>query len=149
MDAGHEARLLADAATLTGAQALGVATTALAGDIRGVFSPKHAVAGVVAKGGGFNATARALAKIANENAESWLRAIIEAGGRLRCDPGGGAGRVCRPFRGRIPRRQGHRLRHDPDHADRGTGCSLALEWSFITVSPARRTLRHARACLPS
>ena len=79
MDAGHEARLLADAATLSGAQALGVATTALAGDIRGAVSPKHAVAGVVAKGGGFNATARALAKIANENAESWLRAIIEAG----------------------------------------------------------------------
>lgn len=35
--------------------------------------------GVVAKGGGFNQTARALAKIANENAESWLRTIIEAG----------------------------------------------------------------------
>ncbi len=38
-----------------------------------------AIAGVVAKGGGFNQTARALAKIANENAESWLRTIIEAG----------------------------------------------------------------------
>jgi hypothetical protein len=50
MDAGHEARLLADAATLSGAQALGVPTTALAGDIRGAFSPKHAVAGVVAEG---------------------------------------------------------------------------------------------------
>ena len=48
MDAGHEARLLADAATLTGAQALGVATTALAGDIRGAFSPKHAVVEAVA-----------------------------------------------------------------------------------------------------
>jgi sterol 3beta-glucosyltransferase len=70
MDAGHEERLLADAATLSGAQALGVPTTALAGDIRGAVSPKHAVAGVVAKEGGLNATARALAKIANENAES-------------------------------------------------------------------------------
>jgi hypothetical protein len=38
----------------------------------------HGVA-VPAKGGGFNDTTRALAKIANENAESWLRTIIEAG----------------------------------------------------------------------
>jgi sterol 3beta-glucosyltransferase len=79
MDAGHEARLLADAATLGSAQALGVPTTALAGDIRGTLSQDHAIAGVVAKGGGFNQTAHALAKIANENAESWLRTIIEVG----------------------------------------------------------------------
>jgi sterol 3beta-glucosyltransferase len=79
MDAGHEARLLADGATLGSAEALGVPTTALAGDIRGTLSQDRAIAGVVAKGGGFNTTARALAKIANENAESWLRTIIEAG----------------------------------------------------------------------
>ncbi len=80
LDAGHEARLLADAATLGGAHALGVPTTALAGDIRGALTPDRAVAaGVVAKGGGFSETARALAKIANENVDSWLRAIIEAG----------------------------------------------------------------------
>src|SRR5262245_42339269 len=54
MDAGHEARLLADAATLGSAQALGVPTTALAGDILGTLSQDHALAGVVAKGGGFN-----------------------------------------------------------------------------------------------
>ena len=68
MDTGHEARLLADAATLGTAQILGVPTTPLAGDIRGTLDPDHAIAGVVAKGGGFNETARALAKIANENA---------------------------------------------------------------------------------
>lgn len=79
MDARHEARLLADAATLGAAQALGVPTTALSGDIRGVLSRDHAVAGVVAKGGGFKNIARAMAKLANENAESWLRAIIETG----------------------------------------------------------------------
>ena len=79
MDRGHEARLLADAATLGSAQALGVPSAALAGDIRGTLSRDHAIAGVVAKGGGFNDTARALAKIANENAESWLRTIIAAG----------------------------------------------------------------------
>ena len=75
MDAGHEARLLADAATLGSAHALGVPATALNGDIRGILSADRAVA----KGGGFNETARVLAKIANENAESWLRTIIEAG----------------------------------------------------------------------
>ncbi|MFM0353831.1 glycosyltransferase [Paraburkholderia nemoris] len=79
MDAGHEARLLADAATLGSAHALGVPTAALAGDIRGTLSPNHAIAGVVAKGGGFNDTARALAKIANENTESWMRTIVEEG----------------------------------------------------------------------
>ena len=79
MDAGHEARLLADAATLASARALGVPTTPLAGDIRGALGRDHAIAAVVAKGGGFNQTARALSKIANENAASWLRSIIEAG----------------------------------------------------------------------
>jgi UDP:flavonoid glycosyltransferase YjiC (YdhE family) len=79
IDAGHEARLLADAATLGAPQALGVPTTALSGDIRGAISRDSVVAGVVAKGGGFNDTARALAKIANENAKSWLHAIIDAG----------------------------------------------------------------------
>jgi UDP:flavonoid glycosyltransferase YjiC (YdhE family) len=78
MDAGHETRLLADAGTLGSAEALGVPTTALAGDIRGALGRDPVLAGVVAKGGGFRDTARALAKIANENAEAWLRTIIEA-----------------------------------------------------------------------
>jgi UDP:flavonoid glycosyltransferase YjiC (YdhE family) len=73
MDAGHQARLLADAGTLAAAQALGVPTTPLGGDIRG------AIAGVIAKGGGYQDSARALAKIANEHTESWLRTIVEAG----------------------------------------------------------------------
>lgn len=75
MDAGHQARLLADAATLGSAEALGVPTTALAGDIRGYLGKDRAVA----KGGGFGDTTRALAAIANDNAESWMHAIIEAG----------------------------------------------------------------------
>ena len=44
-------------------------TTPLAGDIRGALAADGDVGGVVAKGGGFNATARALATIANANAE--------------------------------------------------------------------------------
>ena len=79
MDAGHEARLCADAATLGSAEALGVPTTPLAGDIRGALSPAPTIAGVVANGGGFNATARALAGIANEHAPSWLQVLIESG----------------------------------------------------------------------
>ncbi|CAG9268932.1 glycosyltransferase [Paraburkholderia unamae] len=79
MDAGHEAHLLADAATLGSARALGVPVTALAGDIRGTLSADQAISGVVAKGGGFNATARALANIANANAQAWMRTLVEAG----------------------------------------------------------------------
>ena len=89
LDAGHEARLLADAATLGSADALGVPTTALSGNIRGALGADHTIAGVVAKGGGFNDTARALASIANENAESWLRTTIEVG--EGCDAILGAG----------------------------------------------------------
>lgn len=79
IDAGHQAHLLADAATLGSARALGVPVTPLAGDIRGALDPQRSIGGVVAAGGGFNATARALAKIADEHAESWLRTLIEVG----------------------------------------------------------------------
>jgi UDP:flavonoid glycosyltransferase YjiC (YdhE family) len=79
IDAGHEAHLLADAATLGSAKALGVPVTALAGDIRGTLDPGRAIGGVVARGGGFNATARALARIANDHAASWMRTIVEVG----------------------------------------------------------------------
>jgi UDP:flavonoid glycosyltransferase YjiC (YdhE family) len=89
IDAGHQARLLADAATLGSARALGVPTTPLSGDIRGALAADRNVGGVVARGGGFNVTARALATIANENADSWLRAIIEVG--EGCDAILGAG----------------------------------------------------------
>lgn len=79
MDAGHQTRLLADEATLGSARLLGVPTTALTGDIRSTLRGDHAGSGLVAKGGGFSDTARALAKIANDNAEPWLRTIIDAG----------------------------------------------------------------------
>lgn len=78
IDAGHEVQLLADAGTLDSAQALSVPTAPLAGDIRATLN-KTSIAGTIARGGGFNVTVRALAKIANENSESWLRTIIEAG----------------------------------------------------------------------
>src|SRR5688572_5897712 len=78
MNSGHEARLLADRATLSNAEDLGVPTTALAGDIRGKLQPGGSIANVVEKQG-LNAMAKALAGIANANAEQWLRTIVEAG----------------------------------------------------------------------
>lgn len=78
MNAGHEARLLADRATLSTAETLGVPTTSLAGNIRGTLQPGGSIADVVEQQG-FNATAKALASIANANAEQWLRTIVEVG----------------------------------------------------------------------
>jgi UDP:flavonoid glycosyltransferase YjiC (YdhE family) len=61
MDAGHETQLLANAATLGSASALGVPNAPLAGDIRGIT------------------TAKPLAQLANSNAEAWMRATVAAG----------------------------------------------------------------------
>lgn len=78
MDAGHEARLLADAATLGTAHDLGVPTTALAGDIRGTLDARQSIGSVVSQGSTWKDATRALAAIANEHAESWLGTIIAA-----------------------------------------------------------------------
>ena len=83
LDAGHQVQLLADAATLGTARALEVQTVALAGDIRGVLASEAGIGRVVAKGAGFNDTARALASIANENTDSWLDAIVHVA--VGCD----------------------------------------------------------------
>jgi sterol 3beta-glucosyltransferase len=79
VDAGHEARLLADAATLGTAESLGLSTVALAGDILGTLRTDGSISRVVNQGGSFNRTARALAAIANANASAWLSAIVGAG----------------------------------------------------------------------
>jgi UDP:flavonoid glycosyltransferase YjiC (YdhE family) len=79
MDAGHEALLLADGATLGTAQSLGVRTMALAGDIRGTLQPSGSIARVVAKGSDFGGTAKVLAQIANAHAEAWMRSVVTAG----------------------------------------------------------------------
>jgi sterol 3beta-glucosyltransferase len=50
LDAGHEARLLADAATLGSADALGVPTTALRGNIRGAVGADHTIRGSCREG---------------------------------------------------------------------------------------------------
>ena len=75
MDAGHEAHLLADGATLGTATALGVPATPIAGDIRKALQPGS---GLFEKNSA-NHTARELARIANENAEHWLRTAVQIG----------------------------------------------------------------------
>lgn len=76
-NAGHDARLLADAGTLGGAHALGVPSTALAGDIRGALDPGQGIGTVIGGRSDLNATAKALGAIANAHAASWLRTILD------------------------------------------------------------------------
>lgn len=77
MDAGHGVHLLADGATLGTAAALGVPATPLAGDIREALQPGRA--SKLFDKHGANRTAVELARIANENAEPWLRSTVQAG----------------------------------------------------------------------
>ncbi len=76
IDAGHEAQLLADGATLGAAAALGVPTKALSGDIRGTLHETQALSELVRRGNRFTDTARALALMANANAESWMQNVV-------------------------------------------------------------------------
>lgn len=78
MDAGHEAHLLADGASLGTATALGVPATPIAGDIRKAMRHDGAAAGLFEKNSANN-TAKELARIANENAEHWLRSAVQFG----------------------------------------------------------------------
>jgi UDP:flavonoid glycosyltransferase YjiC (YdhE family) len=78
IDAGHEAHLLADGASLGTATALGVPATAIAGDIRGALRHDGATPGVFEKSGAGTA-AKELARIANANAEHWLRSAVQFG----------------------------------------------------------------------
>jgi UDP:flavonoid glycosyltransferase YjiC (YdhE family) len=77
MDAGHEMALLADAGTLGSARDLGVPHAALAGDIRGMLQPGNGVSSVVRGKSSLKATAQALALIANENADAWMRQVLD------------------------------------------------------------------------
>lgn len=77
MDAGYEVTLLADGGTLGSARDLGVPHAALAGDIRGALQSVSTISSVVAGKNNLNATAQALAHIANENAGTWMRQVLE------------------------------------------------------------------------
>jgi UDP:flavonoid glycosyltransferase YjiC (YdhE family) len=80
MDAGHDLTLLADGGTLNNAGGdLGhVPHAALAGDIRAALQPGSGVSSVVAGKNRLDATAQTLARIASENADAWMRQVLEA-----------------------------------------------------------------------
>jgi sterol 3beta-glucosyltransferase len=78
MDTGYEVILLADGGTLSSARHLGVPHAALAGDIRGTLQSVSSTSSVVAGKNSLNATAQALARIANENADAWMRHVLDA-----------------------------------------------------------------------
>jgi sterol 3beta-glucosyltransferase len=75
MDAGHDVILLADGGTLGSACDLGVPHAALAGNIRGAL--QSGISSAVAGKNSLNATAEAMARIANENADAWMRQVLE------------------------------------------------------------------------
>jgi len=77
-DAGHEVTLLAADGTLNSARDSGVPHAALFGDIRGVLQPGSGIASVISGNKSMNDTAKALARIANDNAASWMRQTLEA-----------------------------------------------------------------------
>ncbi|MDN7452473.1 glycosyltransferase [Burkholderia cenocepacia] len=78
LDAGHDVRLLADAATLGSAAALGVPSAPLSGDIRRAIAPEGALGDAVRGRGGFNDTSKALAAIANANTAAWMQEVADA-----------------------------------------------------------------------
>ncbi|PMS20876.1 glycosyltransferase [Trinickia dabaoshanensis] len=78
MDAGHETRLLADGATLHSAHALGVPCSPLSGDIKEALMPGASLGEIVGKHTGVQATAKALAAIANANTAAWMREVKTA-----------------------------------------------------------------------
>jgi sterol 3beta-glucosyltransferase len=78
IDAGHEARLLADRTTLHAAHALEVPCGPLSGDIKQALDPGQALGAIVGKRGGVQATAKALAAIANANTRAWMAEVKAA-----------------------------------------------------------------------
>jgi sterol 3beta-glucosyltransferase len=79
IDAGHDARLLADRTTLHAAHALDVPCAPLSGDIKRALDPGEALGAIVGKRGGAQATAKALAAIANANTRAWMAEVKAAG----------------------------------------------------------------------
>jgi sterol 3beta-glucosyltransferase len=77
--AGHDVQLLADRSTLHSAHKLGVPAAALSGDIQAALQSETGLAKLVRGGSRFNDTAKALAQLATENSEAWMRTTLEAG----------------------------------------------------------------------
>jgi UDP:flavonoid glycosyltransferase YjiC (YdhE family) len=128
MDAGHEARLLADADRFGSAQALSVHTTALGGDIRGSVGADHAVAGAVAHRSGCNAPQA-----------RWRRSSMRMP-----NPDCALGEACDailpagwPRLLAFPRPSTWASRHDPDHANRRVPCRWPANARLCGQPPAQ------------
>jgi sterol 3beta-glucosyltransferase len=78
MNAGHDAHLLADGATLSSATTLGVPSSALSGDIKKALMPGEGPSSAMRRRGGFNSTAKALANIVNTHTAAWMREVVDA-----------------------------------------------------------------------
>ena len=78
IDAGHDAHLLADRATLHSVQALRVPCSPLSGDIRQALLPGERFGSLIGKPHGAQAAAKALAAVANANSAAWMREVKEA-----------------------------------------------------------------------
>lgn len=72
MDAGHHVRLLAEANSLDSARQLAVPHDSLSGDI------KQDLQTLVLQGSGVNATLKGLSRMANAQAQSWMRQAADA-----------------------------------------------------------------------
>ncbi|UWZ82371.1 glycosyltransferase [Occallatibacter riparius] len=77
MDAGDEVTLLADGGTLGSAAELGVPHASLAGDIRTAIEAERDLSTVAAGRNSLKATTKALSRMANENAVSWMKQVVE------------------------------------------------------------------------
>ena len=75
MDAGHELTLMADDGTLGSARELGIPHVALTGDIHKAL--QVGISSAFAGKNSLNTTAKALARIANENADVWMNQVLE------------------------------------------------------------------------
>jgi UDP:flavonoid glycosyltransferase YjiC (YdhE family) len=85
MDAGHGVKLLADRSTLDTAKALGVATLALAGDMKAMVAPGGALSRLMMDGGDASLMAKAVASIANQHTTQWLQTVLAEARAMKAD----------------------------------------------------------------
>ena len=143
MDAGHDVTLLADGGTLGSARDLGVPHAALAGNIRGAL--QLGISSTVAGKDSLHATAQAVARIANENADAWMRQVLRSCGRQRRADRRRSRRIHRLLGGGEAGCSRHRRGNDSAHADLCFSIAVPAARTHTTMaqpfqlSPRRRS----------
>ena len=137
IDAGHDVRLLADAATLGSAVALGVPSASLSGDIRGAIAPDGALADAV-RGAAASTTRRRRSR--RSPMRTRLRGCAKspmhrkAVTRSSC-----RSRIVRRLVGRrVSRRAGDRHGHDSDHAHCGIRVAVPAAGEGAALAEPRK-----------